>query len=157
MERLISNKNPTQFKTLIMKTIVTPNTRVEDVRAALTLNANTYTTDELWQALRHERKNKNRITIVRMLRRAIRRQLRYTVVLMGMALLAIGCAGPSKLTQSELEVLTAYDRAKYKEITVHHRIYYLDSVTVWMPCGEGWYCRSREVEHYMNHLKHLNK
>lgn len=121
----------------------------DDGRASLTLNPTSYTTDDLWVALRNERKNKNRITVVTMLRRALRRQLRYAVLLLSVVVLTASCGGPSRLTSGELEALEAYGRAEYRELIYTDRIYYVDSTTIWTPCGNGWYCRSREIEKYM--------
>lgn len=124
---------------------------VEDIRASLKFKE-AYTTDDLWLALRNERKNQNRHTVVKMLRTALRRTLRHAIAAIALLCLATSCSVPSKLTQGELEALVAYDRAEYRILTVYNspqRIYFVDSTTVWTPCGEGWYCRSREIEKYM--------
>lgn len=133
-----------------MKTLLNQHGTCDDVRFTLICNEHSYTRNDLWQALRNERKSKNRKTVVKMLRQALRRNMR-RVAALAILIISLGaCTVPGKLTQGELEALAAYDRAQYREVTVQQRIYYLDSTTVWTPCGEGWYCRSREIEQYMD-------
>lgn len=136
-----------------MKYLINQAGSVEDIRSSLKCNAGSYSTDDLWSALRNERQNKNRISVVRMLRRALRRTLKSVAFLIVAATLLTACSSQERLTRGELAVLAAYGRAQTATITVYdlpQTIYFVDSTTVWTPCGEGWYCRSREIEKYMN-------
>ena len=75
--------------------------------------------------------------------------MKKTTIILALILLATSCSLPKRLTEGELKALEAYGRAEHRELTYVDRIYYVDSTSVWVPCGQGWYCRSREIEKHI--------
>ena len=126
------------------------NKTYNGLRDALLFNEPHYSHYDLWTMLRAERKSKNRKTVVKMLRRALRRNMRRMAAAIVLIVALAACTAPGKLTQGELQVLVAYNRAQHLDVTLQQRIYFIDSTSVWVPCGEGWYCRSRELEQYID-------
>lgn len=130
-----------------MNHLINQKGSVDDIRTSLKQKEN-HTTDDLWLSLRNERKNQNRWPVIKMLRTALRRQLHRGALLLCLASMA-ACQSPSELTTGELAVLAAYGKAEYRDVVIlgtAQRIYYLDSTTVYTPCGQGWYCRNRILE-----------